>query len=180
MGAKASGRIAGALAAAYIVCGPAIARAYCAGLDKSLPHYDAHYYSVPNEFRRSVYVVEVRVIRETWLGEDAKPTPLQPPLQSEGKKPRAFDPYLGAYYDVRVLKSFKGEAPAVLHLFSENSTGRFSFDVGSKQVLFVSKENFDTPIGENLTVDTCGNSRPFSKAAPLLGELRELASARSH
>ncbi len=170
--------MAGVLAAACLLCGPAIARAYCIGWDKSLPNYDAHYYSVSHEFRRSEYVVEVQVLRETWLGEDGKPKPLQPPFQNGAKKPWGFDPYMGAYYDVRVLKSFKGEAPLTLRLFSENSTARFWFNVGSKHVLFVSKETFDPPIGERLTVDTCGNSQSLSKASRLLGELRQLASAR--
>jgi hypothetical protein len=71
-----------------------------------------------------------------------------------------------------VTELFPGEEivfrPATLRLFSEDSTGRFWFDVGSKHVLFVSEETFDPSIGQNLTVDTCGNSQPLSKAAGLL------------
>ncbi len=77
------------------------------------------------------------------------------------------------------MRSFRGKAPASLRLFSENTTARFWLDVGSKQVLFVSEETFDPPVGGHLTIDTCGNSRPLSKAAGILNKLRQLASARA-
>ena len=177
--AKAGGWIVGFVAATGLFLGPATARAYCIGWDKSMPNYDPNYYSVPHELLRSEYVVEVQVLRETWLGEDGKPKSLQPPFQSGAKKPWGFDPYLGAYYEVRIMKSFKGKAPATLRLFSEKSTARFWFDVGSKQVLFVSEEVFDQPVGRSLTVDTCGNSEPLSKAANLLAKLHQVAAGRS-
>ena len=179
MRAKAAGWIVGALAAVAPLCGPATAWAYCIGWDKSLPDYDPRFYSVSHEFGRSEYVVEAQVLRETWLGEGGKLKRLEPPFQNGAKKPWGFDSYLGAYYDVQVLKSFKGRAPPTLRLFSENSTARFWFDVGSKYVLFVSKETFDPPIDRSLTVDTCGNSRPLSKVVGLFGKLRRLAFARS-
>lgn len=156
---------------------PAAARAYCLGWDKTLPGHDPRYYTVSHELRRAKYVVEAVVTRETWLGEDGKPKALQPPFQNGGARPWGFDPYLGAYYDVRVSRSFKGPAPATLRLFSENSTARFRFDVGSKHVLFVSEETFDGPIGRRLTVDTCGNSNELSRARPVTRRLRELAGA---
>lgn len=179
MHAKALPLIVAAFTVVGLLCGPSASWAFCIGWDKSLPNYDPHYYSVSHEFRRSKYVVEVRVLRETWLDEDGKPKALEPPFQNGAKKPWGFDPYLGAYYDVGVLKSFKGEAPATLRLFSENSTARFWFDVGSKHVLFVSEGMFDHPIGHSLTMDTCGNSQPVSKAAGLLEKLRQLGTVGS-
>jgi hypothetical protein len=125
-------------------------------------------------------VIEGKVIRETWLGEDGKEKALQPPFQNGAKKLWGFDPYVGVYYDVRVLKSFKGDAPPTVRLFSENSTARFWFDVGSKQVLFVSEETFDEPVGRKPTMYTCGNSAPLSKAGTLLRKLRALASSEAH
>jgi len=159
-----------------ILVAPANAGAFCVGWDKSLPNYGPNYYSVSHEFLRSKYVVKAKVIKETWLGEDGKEKTLQPPFQNGGPKPWGFDPYAGAVYEVRVEDSFKGYAPATLRLFSENSTARFWFDVGSEQVLFVSQENFDPPIGDSLTIDTCGNSLSLPKAHVLLKALRRLAS----
>ncbi|MGH7022821.1 MAG: hypothetical protein ACREEB_04420 [Caulobacteraceae bacterium] len=156
---------------------PASASAFCIGWDKNLPSYDPLYYSVSHEYRRAKYVIRAKVIRETWLGEDAKPKPLEPPFQNGSPKPWGFDPYAGAYYDVEVETSFKGPAPPTLRLFSENSTARFWFDVGSEWVLFVTDDTFDPPIGRSLTMDTCGNSEPLSKARALLRDLRELATA---
>ena len=159
----------------FAVSLPMTARANCAGWDKSEPGYDPQYYSVSHEFRRSKYVVEARVVRETWLGEDGKEKPLQPPFQNGSRKPWGFDPYIGAYYDVQVLKSFKGGAPRILRLYSENTTARFWLDVGSRQILFVSEAPFDQPVGHGLTIDTCGKSAALAKASALLRDLRKLA-----
>jgi hypothetical protein len=154
-----------------------MAGAYCIGWDKSLPNYDPAYYSVSHEFQRAKYVVKVKVIKETWVGEDGKTKPLQPPFENGSPKPWGFDPYAGAYYNLRVENSFKGKAPPTLRLFSENSTARFWFDVGSDWVLFVIDDIFDKPIGHNLTMDTCGNSKPLPKAGALLGALQALGKA---
>ena len=165
---------------------PSTARAYCVGWDKSLPNYDPRYYSVSHEFGRSKYVLEARVVRETWLGEDGKEKPLQPPFQNGGPRPWGFDPYIGAYYDVQVLRVFKGRPPGMLRLFSENSTARFWLAVGSTHVLFVSEGEFDKPggrslpVGRSLTIDTCGASQPLDKAGALLSKLKSLASSPSH
>jgi hypothetical protein len=157
--------VARVMATVALAALPATAQAYCPGRDPSEPGYDPHYYSVSREFRRSIYVIEGQVARETWVGEDGKPKPLRGPFQNGSKKPWGFDPYMGAYYDVRVVRSFKGKAPRTLRLFSENSTARFWFDVGDRQVLFVSQGDFDKPVGHRLTVDTCGNSAARAKAA---------------
>lgn len=154
---------------------PSAARAYCVGWDKTLPTYDARYYSVPHEFRRAKYIIKAKVVRETWVGEDGQPKSLQPPFQNDRPKPWGFDPYAGAYYRLRVEAAYKGQPPAYLTIFSENSTARFWLDVGSEHVLFVTEEPFEDPIGKRLTMDTCGNSKPLPKANRLLRELGRLA-----
>ena len=154
---------------------PSAARAYCMGWDKTLPNYDAQYYSVSHEFRRAKYVIKAKVIQETWVGEDGKPKSLQPPFQNDGPRPWGFDPYTGAYYRLQVEVAFKGKPPSHLTVFSENSTARFWLDVGSEHVLFVTEETFEDPIGKRLTMDTCGNSKPLPKANTLLRDLGRLA-----
>jgi len=116
---------------------PLKASAYCIGSDKSMPDYDPEYYSVSHEFKRSQYVVEARVVREIWLGEDGKPKPLKPPFQDGQPRPWGFDPYTGAYYQIEILQAFKGHPPSQLQLFSENTTARFWLDVGQLYVLFI-------------------------------------------
>jgi|tagenome__1003787_1003787.scaffolds.fasta_scaffold20967447_3 hypothetical protein len=150
---------------------------YCVGWDKALPNYDPEYYSVAHEFRRAKYVLQTKVLREIWIGENGKEKPLRPPFQYGSLRPWGFDPYLGAYYDVRVEHSFKGRVPATLHLFSENSTARFWLKVGEAYILFVFDGSFDGPIGQKLTIDTCGNSRPLLNAHSLTRELEKLAVA---
>src|SRR5271155_454563 len=82
--------------------------AYCVGWDKTLPTYDPQYYSVTHERDRSEYVVLGLVLHETWLGEDSKPKPLEPPFQNGRPRPWGFDPYSGALYDVEVIRSLNG------------------------------------------------------------------------
>src|SRR4051812_4380573 len=108
------------LAWAVALATPGAARAYCVGWDKTLPNYDAHYYSVPHEFRRAKYVVKAKVVGETWVGEDGNAKSLQPPFQNNGPMPWGFDPYSGAYYRLRVEGTFKGKPPSYLTIFSEN------------------------------------------------------------
>jgi hypothetical protein len=128
---------------------PSTAQAYCPGTDKNFPGYDAHYYSVGKEFARSKYVILGSIYRETWLGENGQPKRLKGPFQFGAKRPWGFDPYAGAYYDVRVQQSFKGTAPAHLRLFSENSTARFWLQPGHHYLLFVSLGNFDPRCAAN-------------------------------
>lgn len=95
-------RIRGLLISLSVVLAahPSQAFAYCIGWDKSLPHYDPHYYSVSHEFRRSRWVFKAKVLKETWVDEDGKEKPLQPPFQNGSPRPWGFDPYAGAYYDL--------------------------------------------------------------------------------
>jgi hypothetical protein len=158
------------------LCPPTAASAFCIGWDKRLPNYDPQYYSVPHEYHRAKYVIVARVIRETWLGEDGRPKPLRPPFQDGRPRPWGFDPYAGAYYDVRVERAFKGRPPPKLRLFSENSTARFWLKVGTEHVLFVTEEAFDSPIDKQLTIDTCGNSKPLPQARSLVRSLKTPAA----
>ena len=147
---------------------PVMALAYCPGLDPSLPGYDPGYYSVQKELARSRYVIVGRVVAETWLGDDGKPKPLHPPFQGGGARPWGLDPYAGAVYEIKVLRVIKGRPGPKLALFSENSTARFSLDIGGEYLLFVSEGTFDDPIGRRLTIDTCGNSAPLASAKEVL------------
>lgn len=153
---------------------PAAAIAYCPGNDRLLPHYDPKFYSVTEEFSRARYVVTVRVISETWLGEDGAKKALKPPFQNGASRPWGFDPYLGAYYRVKIISVFKGRPSTTLRVFSENSTGRFILNVGADYLLFVTNETFDV-IGSQFTVDTCGNSASLDKAQVTLSQVRRLA-----
>jgi hypothetical protein len=169
------GRVAFAAAAAFSA---SAARSYCPGTDKGFSGYSPNYYSVANEFARSQYVVLASMKREIWLGEDGKPKALKGPFQFGGKRPWGFDPYMGAYYDVRVQRSFKGTAPSHIRLFSENSTARFWLESNRTYLLFITRDEFDPPIRYKLTIDTCGNSTELTRHKDLLREVRRLAARR--
>jgi len=158
---------------------PSVALAYCKGWDKTLPNYDPQYYSVDHEFRRSQWVIKAKVLKETWIGEDGQGKPLQPPFQNGSPRPWGFDPYLGAFYDLRVEQSFKGKPPLVIRVFSENATDRFWLKEGQEILAFVSTEAFDPPIGKQLTLDTCGNFRPFPEANGIMASVLKAAKAEN-
>ena len=152
------------------------AEAYCIGWDKDWPGYKPDYYSVAEESQRAEFIVEVRSRKETWLGEEGKPAPLKPPFQNGAKRPWGFDPYVGAYYDVEVLRTYKGNPPRRLRLFSENSTARFHLWVGKTYLLFLTEASW--PGDNNLyTVDTCGNSGDLGRSGKVRKELRKIFGA---
>ena len=151
---------------------PSTAFAYCLGYDKSAPNYDPRYYSVGHERKRSRYVVRAKVMSETWIGEDGKEKALDPPFQKGANRPWGFDPCMGVFYTLRIVSTFKGKPPLQLRVFSENSTARFTLGRGQEILAFVSTGAFDKPIGEQFTLDTCGNSRAFSKARTMMPALR--------
>jgi hypothetical protein len=115
------------------------------------------------------------VTKEIWIGEDGQPKPLQPPFQNGNPRPWGFDPYLGAYYVVHVTQVFKGTPNADLRLFSENSTARFWLELGNEYVFFMDDDSFDLPIGEQLSIDTCGNSAHVTNARITLRSLGRLS-----
>ena len=155
---------------------PTEAHAKCVGADQTLPA-QPYYYSVPKEFGRARFVVEGVVTNETWIGDEGKPKRLSPPINPRENRPWGLAaPYMGAWYDVQVTRTFKGKPPLRLRLFSENSTARFSLNKGERYLLFVTEEAFDAPIGRALTADTCGNSARVNRA--LLRKLQALAPRR--
>ncbi|MGJ3649470.1 hypothetical protein ACLB0R_13485 [Sphingomonas sp. GlSt437] len=158
-------RYLGQLAGLLLSVAPVNAFAYCVGGDQTLPNYDPRYYSIAHEFRRSQYVVVATVIREIWIGEDGKIKALRPPFQFNGPRPWGFDPYIGAFYDLQVRTIYKGKPPAIIRVFSENTTARFWLRKGQKILGFVSPEVFDKPIGKQFTLDTCGNFSVFPGAS---------------
>jgi hypothetical protein len=168
-------RLVGIVAFVAAVSAPTAASAYCAGADKTLPDYRPDYYSVPMEFGRSKFVVEGVVTSETWVGDDGKPKPLVAPFGSGEKRPWGLAaPYMGAWYDVQVIRRFKGRAPTHVRLFSENSTARFWLNKGERYLLFISGDVFDEPIRQAMTIDTCGNSAKFDGV--LAGRLERLSA----
>lgn len=158
-------------AVALAVAAPVPALAFCL---TSLPETPRDYYSVAKEFDRSTYVATVHVTKEVWIGEDGKPTKLHPPFLNGGSQPLGFDPYQGAFYEVDVLKAYKGAPNPKLRLFSENTTARFPMGVGDDYLVFLFPEQTDG-LGSQLGLDNCGNSGPLKYGARALRAVRGLA-----
>jgi len=158
------------------VSSPALA--YCVGWDKTLPNYDPRYYSVGHEFRRAEWVIKAKVLKEVWIGDDGKEKPLAPPFQNDAPRPWGFDPYSGAFYDLKIERSFKGHPPSVIRVFSENSTGRFWLHRGEEILAFVFTGAFEAPIGKQLTLDTCGNLESYPKAIGVELAVRKAAKVQ--
>jgi hypothetical protein len=136
-------------------------------------------YSVTAEFHRSDIVALVRAEGVVWLDENRKPTELRPPL-TFGTMPGGFDPYIGAYYSVRLIKGFKGNPPNHFRIFSENTTARTPLRIGPILLLFIYRTRVADDyknIGD-LVVDNCGNSALASKVPKELSLISRLATHR--
>ena len=72
----------------------------------------------------------------------------------------------GKFFTLEVIKTLKGKAPDTIITYSENSSGRYDFEIGSKHLIFIS--SFSPPSG----VDNCGFSNELSKSMHLLGSLK--------
>lgn len=99
-------------------------------------------YSLPGEYRWSEAVI-------TGLVTDAH-------LIEDKDDPEVF---AGIRYSVRVDHAYKGNLPGVIQVYSENSSGRFPMDLGTRYVLFLHKS------GSNLSAHDCGNSGPVDDKA---------------
>jgi hypothetical protein len=133
-----------------LVTGAEPAWAYCP------PNLD---YSISGEFRRADIVAIVRAEGVTWLDENRRPTRLRKPL-TFGNHPGGFDPYIGAYYTVRLVKGFKGHPPRTFRVFSENTTARTPLRMGPNLLVFLTRTRTGDEyhrVGD-LKVDSCGNS----------------------
>ncbi len=74
----------------------------------------------------------------------------------------------GTAYSVSVDEVLHGHLPATIELFSENSSGRFPMDVGSRYLLFVYRA-----LGRTM-VDNCGNSGLLAETTTVLKTIRRL------
>jgi hypothetical protein len=110
------------------------------------------YYAVPKEYARAKQVALVRVESETWL---------------EGADRNSLS---GVLYDVRVLKDYKGGAPARLKMRSDTEAGRLRMAIGEAYLVFLNQED-----GGGLGLDSCGNSAPASQAGPALSQVKALS-----
>ena len=95
-------------------------------------------YSVKGEFSRSDVVAIVKAEKVTWLDEKRQPAKLRKPLML-GNQPGGFDPYIGAYYSVRLVKAFKGRPAHSFRIFSENTTARTNLRIGPELLLFITR-----------------------------------------
>ena len=107
--------------------------------------------TVSEEFKQREGVVAATVLSE----------PYQPPVG------RYFTEE-GTTYTARIDEVFKGRIAKTLQIFSENSSGRFPMDVGTKYLLFLYRVE-----GRTL-VDNCGNSEPFSPESKVLRAVRAI------
>ncbi|SRR6266700_4767293 len=74
----------------------------------------------------------------------------------------------GTAYSVRVDEVLRGKLPDSIEVFSENTSGRFPMDVGSKYLLFLYRV-----LGRTV-VDNCGNSGLLSATGAVLDTVRRL------
>ena len=106
--------------------------------------------TVPAEYRHSYVVFIGTVIAESMV---------LPPDEH-------FDD--GKMYTIKVDEIYHGSAVETLRLFSENDSGRFPMDVGTRYLLFAHRDH------GQLIVDSCGNSEVLNDKSSALAAVRKL------
>jgi hypothetical protein len=82
--------------------------------------------------------------------------------------PARGDEYQGWLYDLTVQQLFRGPQTKTIHVFTENSSGRFPLDLGKRYLIFAYEYD------GRLEIDNCGNSALVSAAELSLRELPKL------
>jgi hypothetical protein len=97
-------------------------------------------------------------------------------VMSEKTVPETPDGFFldGTAYQVRVDEIFRGDLPATVNIFSENTSGRFPMNVGSKYLMFVYAAH------GRLLIDYCGNSGLLSKSSQVLQQVEKLAQKKAN
>jgi hypothetical protein len=72
----------------------------------------------------------------------------------------------GKFFTLEVIENLKGKTPKTIVTYSENSSGRYDFEVGSKHLIFIS--SLSAPV----EIDNCGFSNELSKSLHLLSSLK--------
>jgi len=90
----------------------------------------------------------------------------------EHATPASKNFYEGVTYRVKTEETLRGQAPATVQLFSENSSGRFPMNTGEKYVLFVYRES------GRYAIDACGSSGLVTEKRDMLRTVRQLAKMR--
>jgi hypothetical protein len=109
-------------------------------------------YKLPlaTEVRSASGIIIGRVLSEQGLRED----PTDP------------DGYTAYNVTVRVITRLKGNLPDVIVIRNENTSARYPMSIGEEHLLFVSKD------GQELWVNTCGNSAAMPEGSQLAKEVR--------
>jgi hypothetical protein len=122
--------------------------------------------TVANEFDQSTLVVRGTILSRQEI-----------PIRDNDPNPNAKP---GILYQIRVDQSFKGNAPRVLHDYSERDSSGFYLAVGTEYLLFLNPMTGDdwakrVAPGALRVNNNCGQSRPWAKlsieARMLLGDL---------
>ena len=83
----------------------------------------------------------------------------------------------GTFYSIEVVEVLKGGASRSLQLYSERSSGRFPMQVGVQYLIFAESGTFEGISGQQLGVNSCGNSAPLPKGHKTLETVRRLRKA---
>lgn len=102
-------------------------------------------YSLSGEYKQSEVVL-------TGLVTDAH-------LIEDKDDPEAF---AGIIYSVRADHTYRGGLQTIVRIYSENTSGRFPMELGTRYVLFLHKS------GPNLSAYDCGNSGPADEKAAVI------------
>jgi len=148
-----------ALATLLLFMATSSADAVCleAGPQGGLISVSLRHFPMEREFQASTFVLTAKVLSARDDFSD---------------HPGAKRYYPATFYRVARLKSFKGNPPEVLTIYTERSSGGFYMDTGKSYLLFVHHE------GSDWAVDNCGYSDLVSQSKDAIGQLERMPQIR--
>ena len=95
-------------------------------------------------------------------------------LSEQGLREDPTDPKGTTAYDVKVkvMTRLKGTLPDTIVIRNENTSARYAMAVGEEHLLFVSRD------GQQLWVDSCGNSSAMPEGEKLVAQIRAQRHSR--
>lgn len=84
----------------------------------------------------------------------------------------------GIEYQLSVVEPLRGKPKALVHIFSENSSGRFPMMVGNSYLVFTSITPGTFAGNPVFTISYCGNSGEVKSKVKALSLVRKLSKSR--
>ena len=84
----------------------------------------------------------------------------------------------GWYYQLSVIRLFRGPQKKVIEVYTGNDSGRYPLDLGKQYLLFASGRYGPAPDKGELTIGNCDDNAPLAEAGKLISEIEKIQIPR--